>query len=246
MTRSNVKAGSPQRIPCKKAVAPGAISGEMPKRAKLSGARLTKANSSGPRASPSQSDWRNVRAISSGFFAPWSAETSGGIDISVPSTAESGSHITAVPTVTDASVRVEWEDAAGERHHEDRAVAVTYTDEATAAAAEPNGGVLLQMALLDAALAKERAVADSDKGNYVSGSVRLAHSLRLLQGTARMGDPRIDQEVARLQDLVDRMRQGKLDRSARKELRAEIHTARIGTATAARLNLDIGDGPPAV
>ena len=84
------------------------MSGAMPNAASAYGAMLRKANISTPRPSDSHSAWRNSGAISPRRFAPSSCETEAVSEISVPIGTIIGSHNSAVPTVTAASVAVAW------------------------------------------------------------------------------------------------------------------------------------------
>ena len=111
MQKNRISAGTPQRMAWAKAVAPGTISGAMPNAASASGARLRNANISSPRPAPSHSAWRNSGAIASRRPLPSSCETEAVSAIRVPIGTIIGSHSRAVPTVTEARVRVPWRPA---------------------------------------------------------------------------------------------------------------------------------------
>jgi Ca-activated chloride channel family protein len=141
-----------------------------------------------------------------------------------------------------ATVHVRWHDAENQVQEAIRPVLIKYVDDATAEKAEANAFVLVQVALLDAALAKERALEDNDTGHYASGSVRLVNTLMFLKSSpARGTDARLDAEIEKLGSLTARLGSGKLGAAERKEIRAEIHDAGTGTI---RFALDVGDGPP--
>src|SRR4249919_128279 len=108
MHRYSVSAGTPQRRPCRKATAPGRISGAMPIGSSAKVTTLRNANSRMPSIAASHSAWRNKGAISPRRPAPSSCDTAGGKAISVPIGTIIGSQNNAVPTATAASVRVPW------------------------------------------------------------------------------------------------------------------------------------------
>ena len=108
MQKNRVSAGTPQRTAWEKAVAPGMMSVAMPNAPSASGTALRKANISRPRPNPSHSACRNSGAISWRRPAPSSCETDAVSAMSVPIGTIIGSHSSAVPTVTEASVRVPW------------------------------------------------------------------------------------------------------------------------------------------
>jgi Ca-activated chloride channel family protein len=138
--------------------------------------------------------------------------------------------------IGDALLR--WVDAQGEKHELGFSLIVKYADDATAAKAEPNGEVALEVALLDAALAKDRALALADEGDWVQGSERLMNSLVKMQ-TDFPKSPTLQKEIDRIAQLAKKLEKGRLEAEERKEVREEIHG---GTFTARRL-LDDGDGP---
>ena len=108
MHRYSVSAGTPQRMPWMKAVAPGMISGAMPIGPSACTTAVMKPNSSRPSPAASHSAWRNSAPTSSRRPLPSSCDTAGGNDISVPIGTIIGSQNSAVPTATAASVSVPW------------------------------------------------------------------------------------------------------------------------------------------
>src|SRR5206468_1590335 len=64
-----------------------------------------------------------------------------------------------------AEVIVEWLDARGETHEKRQALVVRYGEDAVVQKAELDGAVLEQMALIDIAAAKARALKDADEGH---------------------------------------------------------------------------------
>ena len=84
------------------------MSGAMPKAGSSGGTRLKKANITAPSASASHSACRNSGPISSSRPAPCRCDTEAVSEIRVPIGISIGSHSSAVPTVTAASVSVEW------------------------------------------------------------------------------------------------------------------------------------------
>lgn len=138
-----------------------------------------------------------------------------------------------------ADARIRWQDAKGDAHDLGLSVVVHYADDATVAQAEPNGEVQLEIALLDAARAKERALADADAGDFEQGTARLQHSLVRI-GTSPIRSPHLQREVERMARLAAQLQRGRLEAEERKEVREDIHG---GTFTARRM-LDMGDAPP--
>jgi Ca-activated chloride channel family protein len=137
-------------------------------------------------------------------------------------------------------VTVRWKDHQGAERDETQHVSVKYADDATARNAELNGEVLVQMALLDAAAAKECALDDVDAGTFTVGSERLENTLERIAGTtARFGDQRVFRELARMKELARRLAAGEIDPEARKVIREEIHEGRTPT-----FRIDLGDAPP--
>ena len=108
MQKYRVSAGTPQRMACRNAVAPGAMSGAMPKAGRNAGTTLRKANISMLRPTPSHSAWRNSGPISRSRPAPCSCDTEAVSEISVPIGTSIGSHSSAVPMLTAAKVAVPW------------------------------------------------------------------------------------------------------------------------------------------
>ena len=108
MHRKTASAGTPQRMPWTKAVAPGRISGAIPKASSASGIALRNRNMARPSASASHSACRNSGPIWSRRPAPSSCDTEAGTAISVPIGTSNGSQNSAVPTDTAASVAVPW------------------------------------------------------------------------------------------------------------------------------------------
>jgi Ca-activated chloride channel family protein len=139
-----------------------------------------------------------------------------------------------------ADVLLRWQDAVGEKCEIGFGVEVRYADEATSARAEVSGEVQLEIALLDAAVAKERALAAADGGDWKEGTVRLQNSLDRLGSSPQSNSPELQREIERIARLVAKLEQGRLAPEDRKEVREEIHG---GTFTSRRL-LDLGDDPP--
>ena len=108
MHRYRVSAGMPQRIACRKSLAPGTMSAAIPIGPSIHGSTVISANSDAPRPIASHSDCRHSGAISSRRPAPSSCETDGGSAISVPIGTIIGSQNSAVPTATAARVVVPW------------------------------------------------------------------------------------------------------------------------------------------
>ncbi|MCW0417830.1 hypothetical protein NB689_003584 [Xanthomonas sacchari] len=108
MQKYSTSAGTPQRIASRKSRAPGTISGAMPSCGSAIGITLRNANISRPRPSDSHSAWRNSGPICAWRLAPSSCDTEAVRAIRVPIGIIIGSHSSAVPTVTEASVRVPW------------------------------------------------------------------------------------------------------------------------------------------
>ena len=106
MQNPSTSAGAPQRTAWQNAVAPGMMSAAMPKPSSSRGAALRKANITRPRPSDSHSAWRNSGPICSRRPAPSSCETEAVRAIRVPSGTIIGRYSRAVPTVTEARVKV--------------------------------------------------------------------------------------------------------------------------------------------
>ena len=111
MHRNSASAGTPQRMPWTKSVAPGRISGAIPKLSSASGMTLRNVNMARPSASASHIAWRNSGPISFRRPPPSSCETVAGTAIKVPIGSSSGSQNSAVPIDTAASVAVPWRPA---------------------------------------------------------------------------------------------------------------------------------------
>jgi hypothetical protein len=138
-----------------------------------------------------------------------------------------------------ASVLVRWNDPSGEAHEKREDVIVRYADDATAARAEPNGEVLVQIALLDLAAANARALKDAEEGNFTAGTARLNHSvLRIASSTGRR-DFGLEAKLARARELARKLENGQVDTIVKKEVQAEIQSARTPT-----FKIDMGDAPP--
>ncbi|MBI3726113.1 VWA domain-containing protein [bacterium] len=139
-----------------------------------------------------------------------------------------------------ALLTVTWTTAEGATRSSEHPVFLRFADARTAAKAEPNGEVLAEIVLLDAAVLKERALADDEAGDNEAGSKRLSNSLvHLSPGTAKVS-PALDAELKRLAALAERLAKGRLDPDLRKALRSEVHEA----SYTVRGRLDVGDGPP--
>ncbi len=108
MQKYRVNAGPPQRTACRNAVAPGTMSGAMPKAGSSGGTTVRKVNMIRPRPSASHSAWRNSGPISRSRPAPCSCDTEAVSEMSVPIGISIGSHSRAVPMVTAARVAVAW------------------------------------------------------------------------------------------------------------------------------------------
>jgi hypothetical protein len=106
MQKYRVSAGPPQRTACRNAVAPGTMSGAMPNRQQRRH-HAEEGEHDRPRASASHSAWRNSGPISRSRPAPCSCDTEAVSEIRVPIGISIGSHSSAVPMVTAASVSVE-------------------------------------------------------------------------------------------------------------------------------------------
>ncbi|MNN44837.1 hypothetical protein D3C81_1591460 [compost metagenome] len=108
MQKYRVSAGTPQRMACRKLVAPGTISGAMPNAGRNAGTTLRNRNISTLRPTPSHSAWRNNGPISRSRPAPCNCETEAVSEIRVPIGTSIGSHSNAVPMLTAAKVSVPW------------------------------------------------------------------------------------------------------------------------------------------
>lgn len=152
-------------------------------------------------------------------------------------------HVPAVEASQDvvklADVVVHWKDVSGETHEVKKEVVVRFADDATAKRAEPNGEVLVQMALLDVAAAKARALVDAQEGNITEGTFRLRNSLLKIAGTTSFKPPRLAEELAKLEVLGEKLEKNAIDTGVRKAVQAEIHEGRTPT-----FRLDLGDAPP--
>ncbi len=147
------------------------------------------------------------------------------------------------PTTNDvklAEVHVQWKDSKGEVHEKRQDVIAKYADDETVARAERNGAVCEQIALLDLAAAKARALHDADQGLGVEGSLRFGSSLARARELAP-SSARVREAVDQSAKLSEMLRDGEIDNETRKKVVVEIHESETPTF---RRRLDLGDAPP--
>jgi Ca-activated chloride channel family protein len=138
-----------------------------------------------------------------------------------------------------ATVIVQWRDIRGELHEKRQEVVARYGDDETVKKAEKNGAVLEQIALLDVAAAKARALADSARGDIQEGSVRLQNTLARIAGSTSYRSNKLESELDKLGTLKAMMERNEIDEGTRKRVQVEVHEGRTPT-----FRIDLGDAPP--
>ncbi len=138
-----------------------------------------------------------------------------------------------------ATVIVQWKDTRGELHEKRQEIVARYGDDENVKKAEKNGAVLEQIALLDVAAAKARALADSARGDIEEGSVRLQNTLVRIAGSTSFRSNKLESELDKLGTLKAMMERNEIDEGTRKRVQVEIHEGRAPT-----FRIDLGDAPP--
>lgn len=137
-----------------------------------------------------------------------------------------------------AEVVVRWRDTRSETHEKRQTVIAKYAEDEVVARAEANGAVVEQIALLDLAAAKARALKDADEGHAVEGSLRFGTSLARIRDQAP-GSVRIRGELERAARLTSKLEADDVDKETRKRVVVEIHEGKSPT-----FRIDLGDAPP--